>query len=169
MIVVAILSIAAAVALPTAQPVAEFHADAAAGEVVHALRFARENAQHSGEQRLFDCDLQANSITVLALTTSSNTTGTGKVVDHPFSGAPYRLTLNASPAGNNMVIMRCTFTYTDNATVASVAFDAAGNPVRGVGSGGTRTQALRSGQIVLGAGHVVRNVVIDGSGRVTVS
>lgn len=171
MIVVAILAIAAVVALPTAQPVAEFRADAAAGEVAHALRFARENAQHSGEQRLFDCDVQANTIAVLTLapTTSPATTGTGKVVNHPFSGAPYRLTLNAAPAGNNMVLMRCTFTYTDNATVASVAFDAAGNPVRGIGSGGTRAQALRSGQIVLGAGHVVRHVDIDASGRITVS
>ena len=170
LIVIAILAIAAVVAIPTAQPVAEFRADAAAGEVVNALRFARENAQHSGGERLFDCDAPANAIAVFALVTDKTTTrASAEPVEHPFSRAPYQLTLNASPAGNNMVLIRCTFTYTDNATVASVAFDAAGNPVRGIGSGGTRTQALRSGQIVLGAGHVVRHVDIDASGRITVS
>jgi prepilin-type N-terminal cleavage/methylation domain-containing protein len=169
LIVVAILAVTAVVALPAAQPVTEFRADAAAGEVAHALRFARENAQHSGEQRLFDCNAPANTIAVLALTTSKTTTVTAGMVNHPSSGAPYRLTLNAAPAGNNMALVRCTFTYTDNATVASVAFDATGKPVRGLGSGDTRDKTLRSGQIVLGAGHVVRKVDIDASGRITVS
>lgn len=169
MIVVAILAIAAAVAMPTAQPVAEFRAEAAAGEVAHALRFARENAQHSGELRLFDCNTATNAIAVMGLTTSKSTTIAAGAVNHPSSGAPYRLTLNAAPAGNNMALVRCTFTYTDNATVTSVAFDATGKPVRGLGSGGTRDKTLRSGQIVLGAGHVVRKVDIDASGRITVS
>ena len=170
MIVVAILAIAAAVALPTAQPVAEFRADAAAGEVVHALRFARENAQHSGEQRLFDCDAPANAIAVYALVTDRTTTRTSNLpVDHPFTRVPYQLTLNAAPSGNTMALVSCTFTFADNGTAAAVGFDASGNPIRGVGSGPARTSVLRSGQVVLGAGHVVRNVVVDGSGRITVS
>ena len=74
LIVVAILAIAAVVAIPTAQPVAEFRADAAAGEVVNVLRFARENAQYSGAQRLFDCNAAANTIAVFALETDKTTT-----------------------------------------------------------------------------------------------
>jgi len=170
MIVVAILAIAAVVAMPTAQPVAEFRADAAAGEVVNALRFAREDAQHSGEERLFGCNAAANAIAVYALVTAKTTTTASNIpVEHPFNRAPYQLTLNAAPSGNTMALVRCTFTFADNGTAATLGFDASGNPVRGIGSGVARASALRSGQIVLGAGHVVRNVVVDGSGRITVS
>lgn len=170
LIVVAILAIAAVVAIPTAQPVAEFRADAAAGEVANALRFARDKAQYSGVQRLFDCDAAANTIAVFALETDRTTTRVSRdPVEHPFNRAPYLLTLNAAPAGNTMVLVRCTFTFEDNANATAVAFDAAGNPVRGVGSGTARTSALRTGQVVLGAGNVERTIDIDATGRITVS
>jgi prepilin-type N-terminal cleavage/methylation domain-containing protein len=170
MIVVAILAIAAAVAIPTAQPVAEFRADAAAGEVVNALRFARDNAQYSGVQRLFDCDTAANTIAVFALETVQTTTRASRdPVEHPFNRAPYLLNLNAAPAGNTMALVRCTFTFEDNSTAAAVAFDAAGRLLRGVGSGPARDRALRAGQVVLGAGNVERKIAIDATGRITVS
>jgi len=168
--VVAILAIAAAVAIPTAQPVAEFRADAAAGEVVNALRFARENALHSGEQRLFDCDAPANAIAVYALVTArTTTTASNMPVEHPFNRAPYQLTLNAAPAGNNMALVRCTFTFEDNSTATAVAFDAAGKLLRGAGSSPARERVLRTGQVVLGAGNVERTITVDTTGRITVS
>jgi prepilin-type N-terminal cleavage/methylation domain-containing protein len=170
LIVVAILAIAAVVAMPTAQPVAEFRADAAAGEVVNALRFARENAQYSGVQRLFDCDAAANTIGVFALETDKTTTRVARApVEHPFNRAPYLLNLNAAPAGNTMALVRCTFTFEDNASATAVAFNADGNPQRGVGSGVARDNSLRTGQIVLGAGNVERTITVDTTGRITVS
>jgi len=170
MIVVAVLAIAAAVALPTAQPVAEFQADAAAGEVVNALRFARENAQYSGVQRLFDCDAAANTIAVFALETDKTTTRVARdPVEHPFNRAPYLLNLNAAPAGNTMALVRCTFTFDDNASATAVAFNADGKLLRGVGSGPARDRVLRTGQVVLGAGNVERTIAIDATGRITVS
>ncbi|MEM8514866.1 prepilin-type N-terminal cleavage/methylation domain-containing protein [Massilia sp. MP_M2] len=170
LIVVAVLAIAAVVAIPTAQPVAEFRADAAAGEVVNALRFARDNAQYSGAQRLFDCDTAANTIAVFALETDKTTTRAARnPVDHPFNRAPYLLNLNAAPAGNTMALVRCTFTFVDNSTAAAVAFDAAGRAQRGIGSGNARTSALRAGQVVLSAGTVERTIAIDTTGRITVS
>lgn len=170
MIVVAVLAIAAVVAIPTAQPVAEFRADAAAGEVVNALRFARENAQYSGVQRLFDCDAAANTIAVFALETDKTTTRVARdPVEHPFNRAPYLLNLNAAPAGNTMALVRCTFTFDDNTSATAVAFDAAGDPLRGVGSGDARKSVLRTGQIVLGAGDVERTITIGTTGRITVS
>jgi prepilin-type N-terminal cleavage/methylation domain-containing protein len=170
LIVVAILAIAAVVALPTAQPVAEFRADAAAGEVVNALRFARDNAQYSGAQRLFDCDAMANTIAVFALETDKTTTRAARdPVEHPFNRAPYLLNLNAAPAGNTMALVRCTFTFNDNASATTVAFDEGGNPLRGVGSGTARESVLRTGQVVLGNGNVERTIAIDTTGRITVS
>ena len=170
MIVVAVLAIAAVVAIPTAQPVAEFRADAAAGEVANALRYAREDAQHSGAQRLFDCDAAANSIAVFALETDKTTTRAAREpVEHPFNRAPYLLNLNAAPAGNTMAFVRCTFTFDDNTSATAVAFDAAGDPLRGVGSGDARKSVLRAGQIVLGTGNVERTIAINTTGRITVS
>ena len=170
MIVVAVLAIAAVVAIPTAQPVAEFRADAAAGEVANALRYAREDAQHSGAQRLFDCDAAANSIAVFALETDKTTTRVAREpVEHPFNRAPYLLNLNAAPAGNTMAFVRCTFTFDDNTSATAVAFDAAGDPLRGVGSGDARKSVLRAGQIVLGTGNVERTIAINTTGRITVS
>lgn len=170
LIVVAILAIAAVVAIPTAQPVAEFRADAAAGEVVNALRFARDNAQYSGAQRLFDCDAAANTIAVFALETNKTTTRAAREpVEHPFNRAPYLLNLNAAPAGNTMALVRCTFTFDDNASATAVAFNATGNPLRGVGSGPARESVLRTGLIVLGTGNVERTIAIDATGRITVS
>jgi prepilin-type N-terminal cleavage/methylation domain-containing protein len=170
LIVVAILAIAAAVAIPTAQPVAEFRADAAAGEVVNALRFARENAQYSGAQRLFDCNAAANTIAVFALETDKTTTRVSRdPVEHPFNRAPYLLNLNAAPAGNTMALVRCTFTFEDNASATAVAFNADGELLRGVGSGDAKDSVLRTGQIVLGAGNVERTITVDTSGRITVS
>jgi prepilin-type N-terminal cleavage/methylation domain-containing protein len=170
LIVVAILAVAAVVAIPAAQPVAEFGADAAAGEVVHALRFARESAQHSGVERLLVCDAAANTITVFGLATKGDaTTASPDPVVHPFTHLPYQLVVNTAPAGNQMALVRCTFTYVDNPGAASVGFDTSGNPVRGVGTGPARTKALRSGQVVLGSGNVVRTIDIDTTGRITVS
>jgi prepilin-type N-terminal cleavage/methylation domain-containing protein len=170
LIVVAILAIAAVVAIPTAQPVVEFQADAAAGEVVNALRFAREDAQHSGEERLFGCNAAANAIAVYALTTvKTTTTASNMPVEHPFNRAPYQLTLNAAPAGNTMALVRCTFTFEDNSSAAAVAFDAAGKLLRGVGSAPARDRALSAGQVVLGAGNVERTITVDATGRITVS
>jgi len=170
MIVVAVLAIAAVVAIPTAQPVAEFRADAAAGEVANALRYARENAQHSGAQRLFDCNAAANTIAVFALEADKTTTRVARdPVEHPFNRAPYLLNLNAAPAGNTMAFVRCTFTFDDNTSATAVAFDAAGDPLRGVGSGDARKSVLRAGQIVLGTGNVERTIAIDTTGRITVS
>lgn len=170
LIVVAILAITAVVAIPTAQPVAEFRADAAAGEVVNALRFARENAQYSGAQRLFDCDVAANTIAVFALETDKTTTRAARdPVEHPFNRAPYLLNLNAVPAGNTMALVRCTFTFDDNTSSTAIAFNADGKLLRGVGSGVARDNPLRTGQVVLGAGNVERTITVDTTGRITVS
>jgi len=169
LIVVAVLSLAAVAAIPTAQPVAEPRADAAAGEVAIALRHARDNARHSGAQRLFDCDTAAGTVAVSALAVTGAATTTVGLVDHPFTHLPYRVALNAAPAGNTMALVRCIFTFSDNSTASAVAFDVDGNPVRGLGTSPARNEKLRSGRIELGAGHVVRSIDVDATGRITVS
>lgn len=168
--VVAILSIAAIVAIPSSHPVAEARADAAAGEVALALKFARDDARRTGQERLFGCQEGLNQISVRPIVSTGPDAGVSPLyVDHPASRAPYVVTLASTPAGNTMALTRCTFTFADNTSAATVAFDAAGNPVRGLGKAAMRTQALRSGTVVLGAGNTTRTVVVDTSGRITIS
>jgi hypothetical protein len=68
-----------------------------------------------------------------------------------------------------MALVRCTFTFDDNASATAVAFNADGKLLRGVGSGDAKDSVLRTGQIVLGAGNVERTITVDTTGRITVS
>ena len=168
--VCAVIAIAAAVALPSAQPVAEARAAAAAGEVVQALRFARQEAMRSGAYRMLRCDATRNEVSVYVPDASG---AVATMLTHPLSKMDYTVNLGQAPAGGNIVLTGCSFQCADRTTATTVAFDAGGNPVRGtgaaVGPAQTQAQPLNSGTVTVGTGNVVRTVAIDASGRVTTS
>lgn len=164
LVVVAILSIAALVALPVSQRVTEAGADLAADDVAHALRFARDEARRSGEQRLFTCDAGANTITVGTVDSDKDTSAPSKDKDR---ASLHVATLDAAPAGSAMTLVSCSFTFADNSSAMTVVFDTTGSPVRGIGKGPAREEALRAGSIVLGAGHVRRTINLAVTGRIT--
>jgi prepilin-type N-terminal cleavage/methylation domain-containing protein len=166
LIVCAVLAITAAVALPSAQPVAEFRADAAADEVAQALRFARQEAMRSGAYRMLRCDPDQNTVSVYVPTTSGAVAAS---VSHPLSKMDYTLDLAQVPAGSNIALTGCNFQFADRSSATALAFDADGNPVRGTGVAAAQAQALTSGAIVVGAGNVKRTVAVDANGRVTTS
>lgn len=166
LVVCAVLAVAAAVALPSAQPVAEYRADAAADEVAQALRFARQEAMRSGAYRMLRCDPTLNQVSVYVPDTAGAVAAT---IPHPLSKMDYTLNLDQAPAGGNMSLASCSFQFADKTTAATLAFDAAGNPVRGTGAAAAQTQALSSGAIVVGSGNVTRTVAVDVAGRVTTS
>lgn len=163
LMVVAILSIVAVIALPAAQRVTEAGADIAADEFAHALRFARDEARRKREPRLVSCDPATGRLTVGAVDTNKDTTTPRK--DTAYLVAP--AAASAQSAGSAMTLESCSFTFADNATSGSVVFDASGNPVRGIGKGPARDKALRAGAIVLGAGQVRRSVNLGTTGRIT--
>ena len=162
LMVVAILSIVAVIALPVTQRVTEAGADIAVDEVAHALRFARDEARRKGEQRLVSCDLASGRLTVGAVDAIKDTSTARQ-------GTAYLVAPGAVPAGSAMTLVSCSFTFADNATASTVVFDADGDPVRGIGKGPVREKALRAGAIVLGAGHVRRTVNLNVTGRITQS
>jgi prepilin-type N-terminal cleavage/methylation domain-containing protein len=161
LIVCAVLSIAAAVALPSAQPVAEARADTAAGEVVQALRFARQEAMRSGAYRMLGCNLAQNQLSVYIPDANSTP------LKHPLDRSNYTVVLSQAPGDNNMTLTGCSFKFADNTAAAALGFDGNGNPVRG--SGASQAQAMTSGTIQLGAGRVTRTVAVDVNGRITSS
>lgn len=162
LMVVAILSIVAVIALPVAQRVTEAGADIAADEFAHALRFARDEARRKREPRLVSCDPATGRLTVGAVDTDKDTST-------PRKDTAYLVASAAESAGSAMALVSCSFTFADNATAGSVVFDASGDPVRGIGKGPVREKKLRAGVVVLGAGHVRRSVNLAATGRITQS
>lgn len=164
--VCAVLAIAAAVALPSAQPAVDARADAAAAEVVQALRFARQEAMRSGAYRMLSCDAGKNQLSVYVPDAGG---AAAFMLKHPLSKMDYTVNLAQAPAGGNMALTGCSFLFADKTTATTLAFDASGNPVRGAGKAADLTQALSSGTIVVGSGKVTRTVAVDVTGRVTTS
>lgn len=166
--VCAVIAIAAVVAVPSAQPVTDVRADAAAGEVVQALRFARQEALRSGAVRMLRCDTDRNEVSVYIPDASG---APATMLTHPLSKMDYTVNLGQVPAGSNIALTACSFQFADKTTATAVAFDANGNPVRGTGTGPGpgAAQTLSSGTIVVGAGNATRTIAIDLTGRVTSS
>jgi len=152
--------------------VAEARADAAAGEVVQALRFARQEAMRSGAYRMLRCDAARNEISVYVPDAGG---APATMLKHPLSKMDYTVKLSQAPAGSNIALIACSFQFADKTTAAAIAFDADGNPVHGISAGPGPApapgpaQTLSSGTIVVGAGNVTRTVAIDLTGRITSS
>jgi Tfp pilus assembly protein FimT len=177
LVVCAVLAVVARIALPAAQPVVEFRLDAAAGEVVQALRFARQEARRTGAYRALACDAANNQLSVYVpdMTVNANMgkplAGDAGLVAHPLSKLKnYTINPGQAPAGGNAVLASCRFLYADNTTNVLVLFDGDGNPMGGNVAGGSKAvQALASGAVVVGIGKATRTVTIDVAGRVTTS
>jgi Tfp pilus assembly protein FimT len=162
--VCAVLALAAAVALPSAQPAAEFRADAAAGEVVQALRFARQEAMRTNDYRMLACDLAKNQLSITLPGGSVDDSGAPK---DPLTKMKYKVVLGQAPAGSNATLNACSFKFADNTSAPTLGFDPDGNPVRG--SGASAAQALTGGTILVTIGNATRTIAIDANARVTSS
>jgi len=170
LVVVAILSIVAVIAVPVTHRVTEAGADVVLDDVVHALRFARDEARRTREQRMISCDPVSGTITVGAVDSDKDTSyPSARTILRPGSDRPYVVAPAAASAGSAMDLVSCSFIFSDNTTTGTVVFDASGNPVRGIGKGPVREKSLRSGTIVLGAAHVRRTVHLALTGRITQS
>jgi len=164
LVVCAVLAVAAAVALPSAQPVADFRADAAASEVVQALRFARQEAMRTSAYRMLACDLGRNQLSVVLSDGSPD-----DAPKDPLTKMDYKVVLSQVPAGSNATLSACSFKFADNTSAATLGFDANGNPVRGTSAGPSAAQALTSGTILVSIGNATRTISIDAIGRITSS
>jgi prepilin-type N-terminal cleavage/methylation domain-containing protein len=170
LIACAVLAIAAAVVLPSAQPVTEARANAAAAEVTQALRFARDEAQRTATLTMVRCDTAQNTVSVYVPDSSGNV---NTAINDPLTHMNYAVSLSQAPAGARASLIACSFVFSALPNAATLAFDASGNPVRGTGAstgpGATATQSLSAGTIQLTVGKSTRTVAIDANGRVTTS
>jgi len=164
MTVCAVLAVAAAIALPSSQPVINARADAAGNVVVQALRFARQDAIRTGALRMLRCDQAHNQLSVYVPKTDGTVAAT---VNHPLNKMNYTVNLGQAPAGSSMALTGCSFQFADKSSATTVAFDATGTPVRGTGKAADLAQPMSSGSISFGDGRVTSKVTLEVTGRVT--
>lgn len=165
MIVVALLAIAAAIAVPSITA-AEHHKLALAGsEVADALRFAREESRRTGVIHGVSTDISINRITVFRLDEGPNPNLKIFDVYQPVSKQLYSIELGAGPhRGVTLSTVGGQFVGTCN-DPGNIAFDRSG-VVRCTEPTTTRIQ---DAEIDLVLGSLLTKVVIDSySGRVSV-
>jgi len=117
---------------------------------------------------MVSCDIAGDRIAVYGLSIYSTFTVASSIPSHPVTGQPYTIDLDTAPAGGNVNLNRCTFTFTDG-TATAVTFDPDGNPVRGTGDTASQARALTAGTVVVNAGAISRAVTVEPTGRVTAS
>ena len=160
LIVVAILGLAAALALPQASSIAPQVVDAAAAEVARAVRFAQREAIRTGTYQHVSVDPATQELRVYQANASAGITTT-----HPVDKRPYQISL----AGNPMpraTIVSSVFKYHDKKTTNYASFGPDGGPAY-VGS--KDIEALEEeGKITIRYGNVERVVrVAPVTGRVS--
>lgn len=159
LIVVAILSLAAAIAIPQASSVTPHVADAAAAEVAHAIRFAQSEAIRTRIYHVAEIDEATQTIRVYRLE-SPAFVDEDKInrVMHPVDKQPYSISLAASAP--HVTVASAVFTY-GAATSNDIAFDPDGAPVRYVKAQVPSVPLSTDGIVSLQSGASVRTVTVD--------
>ena len=135
LVVIALISITAAVAIPTAAPSADQRLDAAAQEVIDALRYARIEAMRTGAFYGVDFSVDAATgtrrVRVFRTDTASPTIPVYDVM-HPLDKKLYDRQLISGSATAGVSISAATLYYQSGAATPVArdwaAFDAAGTP-----------------------------------------
>lgn len=167
MIVVAVIALVAAIAIPQASSLSPPVVDAAAGEVAGALRFARREAERTNAWHLVAFDTANQSLRIYRLTTSGAVSeDTANPVLHPVDKLPYQLALGKGPA--SAAIASAVFKY-DKSTTGYAAFGPDGTPAYIDARDPKGLHPLLSdGMVTLRHGNVQRVVKVAAvTGRVT--
>lgn len=169
LVVVAMLAIFAAVALPSLAPIGPEKVEAAAQQVAEALRFARDETLRSGEIHGVQVQLATGRVTVYRSSGALSPPYLGTILYHPVSKQPFDFFLaqGSLTAGVTIANNDAPFRYRGSALYwEDLLFAPAGNPTHL--SSGTTSQ-LQSGQIKLNCGGYGKTVVVHPiTGRVTI-
>ena len=170
LIVVAILALCAAIAIPSADSVAPARADAAAREVARALRFAQREAVRTQEWHQVKVDKATQKLRVyrLVVVPGSVTENTTQPTLHPVDKRKYDISFEA---GQSATITDVSFTYDKGTSGANfVSFDSGGTPVEVKSDKKNENLDLKAGRITVGYGRQQRFVDVSPVvGRVSIS
>ena len=173
-VAVAVLGIVALIAVPRADPVASFAADAAAGDIANALRFAQQEAIRTGRYHIVRIDPATQALSVTALTTvgAVGTDAAFRVL-HPVERRDYLLNFTNNGSASSTIVGSW-FQYAGGGASANFAsFGPDGVPASVSGVWTNRVPSVRNllllpGVVTLRHGQAERQVRLDRvTGRVT--
>ena len=166
-IVVAIIGLVTALALPALSSGDESRLDAATSEVVDAARFARSEAIRTGESHGIIATLSDQRVRVYRLDESGPLPVAVYDVYHPVSKKLYDLQLATSPEFFAVSLAQADFNFTGFVAAKKlVDFSSDGTPIYNHGG---PIRILTAGKIRLSLGQHQRNIdVAPMTGRVTV-
>jgi len=175
LLVVAILSMFAAIALPTSKPLDAARLDVAAQETANALRWARSEAIRNGSV----LDTSGTRIVGFDVSTTTNHVrvsdysgyARGSNMAHPIDKKTYDLDLANDSATRGVTVTSATFINQAGAAAGSTAiFDADGNPYQyNIGGTPAAVSPLTSAVVVLAYNGATRTVTLESTGRVVVA
>lgn len=169
-IVVTILAVVAAVAVPNLSSGSEAKLRLAAEEVASAIRFARSEAIRTGEGHGLTISQSTQKVTVKKYDLTTAPISTLYTLAQPIDKQPYDFNVNTRSTTQGVTISNSqdAFNYTGLGRRRSMIFDAYGTPKWIVGSGPT-TYLLEEGIVELSLGNKQLFVnVAPITGRVTV-
>jgi prepilin-type N-terminal cleavage/methylation domain-containing protein len=166
-IVIAVLAIAASIAIPKADVISPAAADAAAGEIANALRYAQREAVRTGVYHAVNVNPATRVLRVYRLTTSGAEDMSKKVV-HPVDKREYQITLSNNPATNTTVVSAL-FKYQNGGTTNYASFGPDGSPAYATSAQAKDIKPLQAdGAITIRHGSVERVVKVAAvTGRVS--
>jgi len=122
--VVAVLAVTAALAIPKADPQTAFAADAAAGDIAQAVRFAQREAVRTGTYQIVVVDAASQALRIYQPAAS----GSGTTAIHPIDKRDYQL--NFSRDGMPLAtVVSSVFKYQSGAVTNGAYFGPDGVPV----------------------------------------
>jgi len=123
-LVMAVLAISAGIAIPQADTQSAFAADAAAGEIARAVRFAQREAVRTGTYQTISIDLSRQVLRVYQPASS----GSGTTAIHPVDKRDYQINF-ASDGLPQASIVSSVFRYQSGAVTTGAIFGPDGMPI----------------------------------------
>lgn len=158
MVTVALLALVASLAIPDTRPASTFAADAAAGEVARAIRFAQREAVRTGVWHGARFDPATQSLKVFRVTVFGLESATP--VLHPVDKSTYEVKLGNTPGAIGM-LSTVEFKYKTRTVTNFIAFRPDDGMPASINPLGLSVDLLeRDGKVVLAHGSVQRELTV---------
>jgi len=169
-VVVSIVAVLAAVAVPGFNPAQDEKLELAAERIAEAIRHTRAEAMRTGEAHGLTISQSTQKVTVKKYDLTTAPISVLFTLTHPIDKQPYDFNVNTTRSTEGVTISNSqdAFDYSGLGRRRSLLFDANGTPIWVVGSGPT-TYLLDDGTVELTYGNSQRLVrVATITGRVTI-
>lgn len=164
-VVVSIVAVMAAVALPSMRPAEDQRLDHAVAWIAESVRFARAEAMRTGNPVHLEVNETSGRLRVTVADLSGPSAAPGAELRDPISKQPYDFVVSDLPDMRGIDITAKSFDYPSGGRTETVVFDARGLPFT---KSSDNFMRLTQGEIQIALGDRERNVYVAPlTGRVT--